>query len=70
MAYPRKFPAPWKVEELDEAYVVTDELGQRLAYLYFEQESIRRGIMNRPSKDDAWRLARAITRLPTLMQRD
>jgi hypothetical protein len=54
----------------DEAYVVTDGLGQRLAYLYFEDESIRKGIMKRLSKDDAWRIARAISRIPALMRRD
>jgi hypothetical protein len=70
MAYPRRFPAPWKVEELDESYVVVDGLGQRIAYLYFEDESIRQGIMKRLSKDDAWKIARAITRIPALMQRD
>jgi hypothetical protein len=70
MAYPRRFPAPWKVEESDESYVVVDGLGQRLAYLYFEDEPVRKGIAGRLSKDDAWKLARAITRIPGLMQRD
>ena len=39
-----------------ESYVVTDGLGQRLAYVYFEDKSIRQGILKRPSKDDAWQL--------------
>ena len=70
MAYPRRFPAPWKVEELEESYVVTDGLGQRLAFLYFEDEPVRQGIAKRLTKDDAWKIARAITRIPALMQRD
>ena len=70
MAYPRRFPPPWKVEEHDESYLVTDGFGQRLVYLYFENESVRQGIMKRLTKDDAWKLARAITRIPALMQRD
>ena len=70
MSYPRRFPPPWKIEEHQEAYVVTDGLGQRLAYLYFENEAIRQGILKRLSKDDAWRIARAMTRIPALMQRD
>jgi hypothetical protein len=70
MVYPRRFPAPWKIEEHNESYVVTDGLGQRLAYLYFENESVRQGILNRLSKDDAWRIARAITRIPALMRRE
>jgi hypothetical protein len=70
-----RYPAPIsaaarKVEEHDESYVVVDGLGQRLAYLHFEDESIRQGILMRLSKDDAWRIARAITRIPALLRRD
>ena len=70
MVHPRQFPPPWRVEEQEEAYVVTDGLGQRLAFVYFENESIRRGIVKRPTKDDAWRIARAITRISGLLRRD
>jgi hypothetical protein len=70
MAYPRRFPAPWRVEERDECYIVVDGSGQKLAHLYFEDEPIRQGILKRLGKDDAWRIARAITRIPALMRRD
>jgi hypothetical protein len=70
MVYPRRFPAPWRVEENAESFVVTDGLGQKLAFLYFEDEPQRRTSMKRLTKDDAWRIARAITRIPALMQRD
>ncbi len=70
MQYPRRFPAPWKVEQGGESYVVVDAHGQHLAYLYFEDEPTRQRLMKRLSKDDAWRIARAITRIPALMQRD
>jgi hypothetical protein len=70
MAYPRRFPAPWKVEERDECYIVVDGSGQKLAHLYFEDEPIRQGILKRLRKDDAWRIARAITRIPALLRRD
>jgi hypothetical protein len=53
MVHPRQFPAPWRVEEHEEA-LVTDGLGQRLAFVYFENEAIRRDIVKRPTKDDAW----------------
>lgn len=65
----RRFPSPWKIEEATESYVVTDAMGQRLAFVYFEDEPQRRSIMKRISKDDAWQLARAITRIPALLQR-
>jgi hypothetical protein len=70
MATRRRYPPPWKIEEGSESYVVTDATGQKLAYVYFENEPVRQGIMKRISRDDAWQLARAITRIPMLLQRD
>ena len=37
----RRFP-PWSVEELDACFVATDSTGQKLAYVYFEDEPGRR----------------------------
>jgi hypothetical protein len=34
----RRFPPAWSVEELDACYVVKDRDGQKLAYVYFEDE--------------------------------
>ncbi len=34
----RRFPPPWSVEELDACFVVKDHAGQKLAYVYFEDE--------------------------------
>jgi hypothetical protein len=34
----RRFPPPWSVEELDTWFVVRDANGQKLAYIYFEEE--------------------------------
>jgi len=70
MATRRRYPPPWRVEENEESYVVTDSSGQRLAYVYFEDEPQRQMIMKRMGKDDAWQLARAITRIPALLRRD
>jgi hypothetical protein len=66
----RRYPPPWRVEENPESYVVTDALGTKLAFVYFEDESIRQGITKRISRDDAWQLARAIARIPGLLQRN
>jgi len=38
----RRFPPPWAVEELGACFVVTDSAGQKLAYVYFEDEPGRR----------------------------
>jgi hypothetical protein len=35
---PRRFPAPWSVEEQPACFVVRDHNGQALAYVYFEEE--------------------------------
>lgn len=70
MGQRRRYPSPWTIEEGTESYIVMDARGQRLAYIYFEDEPQRQGIMKRISKDDAWQLARAITRIPALLQRD
>jgi hypothetical protein len=34
----RRFPPPWTVEDIGAAFVVKDCTGQRLAYVYFEEE--------------------------------
>jgi hypothetical protein len=65
MTYPRRFPPPWRIEENSETFVVLDGSGQKLAYLYFDEEPQRQMVTKRLSKDDAWRIARAITRIST-----
>ena len=66
----RQYPPPWKVEEREESYIVTDSKGQRLAYVYFEDEPQRQMSMKRIGKGDAYQLAHAITRIPMLLRRD
>jgi hypothetical protein len=34
----RRFPPPWSVEELEACFVVRDHSGQKLAYVYYEDE--------------------------------
>ena len=38
----RRFPSPWSIEELEACFVVIDSAGQKLAYVYFEDEPGRR----------------------------
>ncbi len=38
----RRFPLPWTVEDIGAAFVVNDSSGQKLAYLYYEEEPGRR----------------------------
>jgi hypothetical protein len=49
----RRCPAPWQIEENEESYVVKGATGQKLAYVYFEDEPQRARSLKRIGKDDA-----------------
>jgi hypothetical protein len=52
-APPRRFPPPWSVEEYNDAcFIVRDNDGQQLAYVYFEDEPGRRSAAKLLSKDE------------------
>jgi hypothetical protein len=53
----RRFPPPWSVEETHACFVVIDSGGQKLAYVYFEEEPGRRSAAKLLSKDEARRIA-------------
>jgi hypothetical protein len=63
----RRFPPSWSVEELDTCFVVMDSAGQKLAYVYFEDEPGRRSAAKLLSKDEARRIAVNIAKLPELL---
>jgi len=68
-AQPRRFPPPWSVEELDACFVVRDQNGQQLAYVYFENEPGRRSAAKLLTKDEARRIAANVAKLPELVGR-
>jgi hypothetical protein len=65
----RRFPPPWTVEELEENFVIKDATGQALAYIYFEDQSVRQSSLKRLSRDEARRIAANIAKLPGLLHR-
>ena len=66
----RRFPGPWRAVERGECFVVEDANGRPLAYVYFVDEPVRRGLMNRLTSDEAWRVASNIAKLPDLLKKD
>jgi hypothetical protein len=63
-----RFPPPWSVEELDACFIVRDNDGQQLAYVYFEDEPGRRSAAKLLTRDEARRIA-VIAKLPELLKK-
>jgi hypothetical protein len=63
----RRFPAPWRVEETDGGYRVTDATGFTLAYLYCRDDPQSARVAQTLERDEARRIAKGIARLPDLL---
>jgi len=63
----RRFAAPWSVEEQSACFVARDASGQKLAYVYYEEEPGQRSAAKLLSKDEARRIAANFPKLPDLL---
>jgi hypothetical protein len=59
----RRFPPPWTIDEANSAcFIVRDNTGQALAYVYFEDEPGKRSVAKLLTRDEArWMAANSIS---------
>ena len=65
----RRFPAPWSVRELEQAFVVSDANGQAVAYTYFRNDENEARQAKVLTRDEARRIAVNIAKLLELLSR-
>ena len=63
----RRFPPPWSIDELEACFIVIDSAGQKLAYVYFEEEPGRRSAAKLLTKDDD--ITSNFAKLPELLRK-
>ncbi len=63
----RRFPKPWTAEETEVCFIIRDQNGQALAYVYYEEERCRRAKASLLTREEARRIAINLAKLPDLL---
>jgi hypothetical protein len=64
---PRRFPPPWRADRIPGGYVVRDDNGQAIAYLYARANEAEARQAKVLIADEARRIAVNIARLPEVL---
>ena len=65
----RRFPAPWSVHGLEQAFVIQDANGQAVAHVDVRKDENETRQTGGLTRDEAWRIAANIAKLPELLER-
>jgi len=63
----RRFPPPWRVEQIPGCYKILDANGQSLAYVYGRETRADADTAHVLTMDEARRIASNIAKLPTYL---
>ncbi|MER2265355.1 hypothetical protein [Methylobacterium oxalidis] len=66
MTDPSRFPPPWCVVELEDAFRVEDADGLLIAHVRFIDDPERHALTGRLSRDEAWQVALQVANTPTM----
>jgi hypothetical protein len=65
----RRFTPPWDIDDNGSCFIIRDNNGQALSYVYYENEPGRRQAASLLTRDEARRIAINIANLPDLLKR-
>ena len=64
----RRFTPPWDIEDNGSCFIVRDNNGHALSYVYYENEPGRRAAAGLLTRDEARRIAINVAKLPGLLK--